>query len=87
MRILLLNKIHLIISLGRPKENTHKKDFSDTDFKMAINAGIIFQTPEKFFLDSTAKLHNHIELKDSFRLCDAVSSTMTFIFSYLSTDF
>ena len=69
--------------LGRPKENTHKKDFSDTDLKMAKNAGIIFQTPEKFFLDSTANLHCHFDLKNSFRLCDAVSSTVINFYFYV----
>uniref|UniRef100_A0A6C0EA69 Uncharacterized protein n=1 Tax=viral metagenome TaxID=1070528 RepID=A0A6C0EA69_9ZZZZ len=36
---------------GRPKQGKNKADFSDSDFKMAINAGIEFQTPEQFFRD------------------------------------
>ena len=62
----------LLTCAGRPKENTHKKDFSDTDLKMAINAGIPFETPEKFFLSSVNKLHCQFDLKESFRLCDMV---------------
>jgi bifunctional polynucleotide phosphatase/kinase len=34
---------------GRPKTPKRKADFSDSDFKMAINVGIDFQTPEQFF--------------------------------------
>lgn len=35
-----------------------EKDFSDTDLKFALNCGFDFQTPERFFLNSTKRLHN-----------------------------
>lgn len=47
---------------GRPKCGTRKKDFSDTDFKFALNLGINFYTPERFFLNSTERLHREIPL-------------------------
>jgi bifunctional polynucleotide phosphatase/kinase len=34
---------------GRSKGDKNKADFSDSDLKMALNAGIDFQTPEQFF--------------------------------------
>ena len=37
---------------GRPKLGLRRKDFSDTDYKMALNSGVPFQTPEMFFLKS-----------------------------------
>lgn len=41
---------------GRPKSKTKpKKDFSDTDYKFAINNGLEFQTPEVFFLGDKAE--------------------------------
>ena len=33
--------------------NKKKKDFADTDYKLALNVGIAFATPEQIFLDST----------------------------------
>lgn len=35
---------------GRPAAGGRKKDFNDTDLKYALNIGVAFQTPEKFFL-------------------------------------
>jgi bifunctional polynucleotide phosphatase/kinase len=35
---------------GRPARGNRKKDFNDTDLKFAINIGVKFETPEKFFL-------------------------------------
>ena len=42
---------------GRPKCGTRRKDFSASDYKFAINAGIAFLTPECYFLDSIQSLH------------------------------
>lgn len=59
-------------ALGRPKELTRKKDFSDTDLKMALNAGTLFETPEKFFLNASQRIHSHFDVSGSIRLCDVV---------------
>lgn len=58
--------------LGRVKEGSRKKDFADTDLKLALNACIQFQTPEKFFLGSNQALHTQFNVTDSVRLCDVV---------------
>ena len=43
---------------GRPAGvNKKKKDFADTDYKLALNIGIAFATPEQVFLDSNNPLH------------------------------
>ncbi|CAN0423965.1 unnamed protein product, partial [Pylaiella littoralis] len=47
---------------GRPKQGTYKKDFSAGDLKLALNAGIPFQTPEQFFMRSTQPLHTNRSL-------------------------
>ena len=64
---------------GRVKEGSRKKDFADTDLKLALNACIQFQTPEKFFLGSSQMLHTHLNVTNSVRLCDAVCMTEDFI--------
>ncbi|CAB1100226.1 unnamed protein product [Ectocarpus sp. CCAP 1310/34] len=47
---------------GRPKQGTHKKDFSAGDLKLALNAKIPFQTPEQFFMRSTTPIHKNRSL-------------------------
>jgi len=42
---------------GREQSGNRKKDFSDTDYKLAVNVGVSFQTPERFFLNSSDRLH------------------------------
>ncbi|OQS02087.1 bifunctional polynucleotide phosphatase/kinase [Thraustotheca clavata] len=43
---------------GRPKApGKPKKDFSAGDYKFALNLGIIFKTPEQFFLGSKQSIH------------------------------
>jgi DNA 3'-phosphatase len=43
---------------GRPRDGMRVKDFSDSDYKFAINCGFSFQTPEKFFYASSKRIHN-----------------------------
>jgi len=63
------NKIEYLYvgdAAGRPASGTRSKDFSDTDLKLAINLGIEFQTPEKFFLNSTQSIHTSISISNAF---------------------
>lgn len=50
-------KVRLFVgdAAGRPREGSVGKDFSDSDFKFAINIGFEFQTPEKYFLGSVQR--------------------------------
>jgi bifunctional polynucleotide phosphatase/kinase len=46
---------------GRPaQEGRRKKDFSDSDYKLALNAGVDFKTPEVFFLSSKESIHSDL---------------------------
>lgn len=45
---------------GREKSGNRPKDFSDSDYKLAVNVGVPFQTPERFFLKSVDRLHNDL---------------------------
>lgn len=43
---------------GRPAVGKmHKKDFSDSDYKLALNMGVSFFTPDAYFKGSTEPLH------------------------------
>ena len=50
---------------------------------MAVNSGISFQTPEKFFLNSTHRLHTHLNMTGGFRLCDVVWQLRFFAFLWI----
>ena len=43
---------------GRLKHGTRKADFSATDYKLALNLNVCFQTPERYFLNDTSTYHN-----------------------------
>ena len=42
---------------GRPAVLGRKQDFADSDYKLALNIGIAFKTPEVFFEGSRDPLH------------------------------
>ena len=55
---------------GRPAMGDHPKDFSDSDYKLAVNLGIDFYTPESFFEYSTDPYHTRLPPPDPrMRLC------------------
>jgi len=41
---------------GRPKEGTRKADHNDTDYKFALNCGVVFKTPEMLFFGAKETL-------------------------------
>lgn len=54
MKVDLNNCLYVGDACGREKNKFHKKDFSDTDYKFALNINIQFKTPEDYFnIDKT----------------------------------
>ena len=51
---LTVNNTNLYIgdAAGRPKKDSKKKDFADTDYKFALNSKMSFLTPEEYFLQN-----------------------------------
>lgn len=49
MKVDLNNCLYIGDACGREKNKYHSKDFSDTDYKFALNIGINFKTPEDYF--------------------------------------
>ncbi len=68
-------RVYVGDAAGRLAQGTKAKDHSDTDLKLAVNLGIDFQTPEKFFLSSSMKIHCDLSqsLNTAIRLVDMVS--------------
>ncbi|CAD7974904.1 unnamed protein product [Amoebophrya sp. A25] len=67
---------------GRPKTKARAKDFSDTDFKFALNVGIKFKLPEWFFnLDKNAMddvpSESTFSFRPSYHLANGAAQTGT----------
>lgn len=61
---------------GRPaRGGGRKKDFSDTDYKLALNLGISFFTPERFFLDDRSPYHCNLPAPAPFTKLSTCSSS------------
>ena len=58
------NSLFIGDAAGRKRYRYHKKDFSSSDWKFALNIGIDFQVPEVFFENSKAKIHNDLSMRD-----------------------
>jgi hypothetical protein len=54
---------------------------------MALNAGILFETPEKFFLKASQRIHSHFDVSGSIRLCDMVRTSNERAFRLFIVDF
>jgi bifunctional polynucleotide phosphatase/kinase len=50
---------------GRPAQGKlRKKDFADSDYKLALNLGVTFYTPERYFLGDMSPYHNNLPVPD-----------------------
>eukprot|EP00606_Chrysophyceae_sp_TOSAG23-5_P001081 GSChrysophyteH2.ASY1.ANO1.1458.1 assembled CDS len=60
------NSLYVGDAAGREAvKNQRKKDFSDSDVKLAWNVGAAFQTPEHFFQGNSHSLHANIARPDT----------------------
>jgi len=62
---------------GRPETASRKKDFADTDYKLALNVGVAFKTPECFFLGSKDELHCAPSTAGMFSVASLAGATET----------
>lgn len=61
---------------GRPAVGTKKKDFSDSDLKLALNLNAGFNTPEEFFLSASPR-SSHVCLTGTTLGSSAVASSQS----------